>query len=302
MRHRLRVLRRQNVTQVRLAVYTANALCPGGAKRTEKRGPETEEAKERMDQEKVIHAEEMEIDLRELLHQFRQKLLIILAAFLVGGVLTGAVTYFFVKPTYKASSLLYVVSASNDSVVNLSDLQIGTNLTADYEELLLSRPVMESVLRNLKLRETTSVKELREMLSITNKSGTRILEISATTGDPELSADIANEVAELATTWLPAVMECNEPHVAEEAIAPTRRAGPSYVRNTVIGAMVLALLAYGVYVVRYLYDDSIRTEEDMEKYFGLMPLAVIPEENGTAPEEEAAKGNGKRKQGRERKK
>ena len=241
-----------------------------------------------MDQENVIHTEEMEIDLRELLHLLRQKILIILTALLVGGILTSVATYFFIKPTYKASSLLYVVSASNDSVVNLSDLQIGTNLTADYEELLLSRPVMESVLRNLKLRETTSVKELREMLSITNKSGTRILEISATTGDPKLSADIANEVADMAITWLPAVMECNEPHVAEEAVAPTHRAGPSYVRNTVIGALVLALLVYGVYVVRYLYDDSIRTEEDMEKYFGVTPLAIIPEENDNSD------GEGKR--------
>ena len=241
-----------------------------------------------MDQETVNRTDEMEIDLRELFYLFRQKLLIIIAAFVVGGMLAGAATYFLIKPTYKASSLLYVVSASNDSVVNLSDLQIGTNLTADYEELLLSRPVMESVLRNLKLRETTSVKELREMLSITNKSGTRILEISATTGDPKLSADIANEVAELATTWLPAVMECNEPHVAEEAVAPTYRAGPGYVRNTVIGALVLALLVYGVYVVRYLYDDSIRTEEDMEKYFGVTPLAIIPEENDNSD------GEGKR--------
>ena len=90
-----------------------------------------------------------------------------------------------------------MVSASNDSVVNLSDLQIGTNLTADYEELLLSRPVMESVIHNLRLTDTT-VEGLREQIKIVNKSGTRILEISATTEDPALSAKIANEVAELA--------------------------------------------------------------------------------------------------------
>ena len=240
-----------------------------------------------MDQEKVNRTDEMEIDLRELFYLFRQKLLIIIAAFVIGGILAGAATYLFIKPTYKASSLLYVVSASNNSVVNLADLQIGTNLTADYEELLLSRPMMESVIRNLKL-ETVSVNGLRGMLSITNKTGTRILQISATTGDPELSADIANEVAELAVTWLPAVMECNEPHVAEEAVAPTHRAGPSYVRNAVIGALVLALLVYGVYVVRYLYDDSIRTEEDMEKYFGVIPLAIIPEEGDNSD------GEGKR--------
>ena len=240
-----------------------------------------------MDQEKVNRTDEIEIDLRELFYLLKQKLLIVVAAFVIGGILAGAATYVLIKPTYRASSLLYVVSASNNSVVNLADLQIGTNLTADYEELLLSRPMMESVIQNLNLTGV-SANGLRGMLSITNKSGTRILQISATTRDPQLSADIANEVADLAITWLPAVMECNEPHVAEEAVAPTHRAGPSYVRNTVIGALVLALLVYGVYVVRYLYDDSIRTEEDMEKYFGVTPLAIIPEENDNSD------GEGKR--------
>ena len=68
-----------------------------------------------------------------------------------------------------------------------------------------------------------------------------------------------------------------------------------------LGALVLALLVYGVYVVRYLYDDSIRTEEDMEKYFGLMPLAVIPEESANR-DEDGMKPDGKRSQAKERRK
>ena len=241
-----------------------------------------------MDQEKVNRTDEIEIDLRELFYLLKQKLLIVVAAFVIGGILAGAATYVLIKPTYRASSLLYVVSASNNSVVNLADLQIGTNLTADYEELLLSRPMMESVIQNLNLTGV-SANGLRGMLSITNKSGTRILQISATTRDPQLSADIANEVANLAITWLPAVMECNEPHVAEEAIVPTHRAGPSYTRNAILGALVLCLLTYGVFVVQYLYDDSIRTEADMEKFFGVMPLAVIPEEGSALNRDETGR-------------
>lgn len=241
-----------------------------------------------MDQEKVSRTDEIEIDLRELFYLLKQKLLIVVAAFVIGGILAGVGTYLMIKPTYKASSLLYVVSASNNSVVNLADLQIGANLTYDYEELLLSRPVMESVIQNLNLTGM-SAGGLRGMLSISNKSGTRILQISATTGDPQLSADIANEVAQLAITWLPAVMECNEPHVAEEAVAPTYRAGPNYMRNAFVGALVLCLLTYGFFVVRYLYDDSIRTEADMERVFGVMPLAVIPEEGSTFNRSEAGR-------------
>ena len=95
-----------------------------------------------MDQGKVNRTDEIEIDLRELFYLLKQKLLIVVAAFVIGGILAGAATYVLIKPTYRASSLLYVVSASNNSVVNLADLQIGTNLTADYEELLLIRPMM----------------------------------------------------------------------------------------------------------------------------------------------------------------
>ncbi|MGK5436959.1 hypothetical protein ACSNNV_17015, partial [Faecalibacterium prausnitzii] len=46
---------------------------------------------------------------------------------------------------YQASSSIYVVSASNNSIVNLTDLQIGSQLTADYQELMLSRPLRVSV-------------------------------------------------------------------------------------------------------------------------------------------------------------
>ena len=93
-----------------------------------------------------------EIDLLELFYLFRQKLLWILAALVIGGLGVGAFTYFFITPTYEATAKLYIVSASNDSVVNLSDLQIGTSLTADYQELarlLGEKETAENVLLEL---------------------------------------------------------------------------------------------------------------------------------------------------------
>ena len=46
---------------------------------------------------------------------------------------------------------MYVVSASNDSVVDLTDLNIGTSLTSDYEQLMLSYPVLDQVISDLGL-------------------------------------------------------------------------------------------------------------------------------------------------------
>lgn len=237
--------------------------------------------------------EESEIDLVELFYLFRQKLLWILAALVIGGLGVGAFTYFFITPTYEATAKLYIVSASNDSVVNLSDLQIGTSLTADYQELVLSRPMMMSVIQNLDL-EDTSVEDLRKMLTIRNPSGTRILEITATSTDPNQAERIANEMARLAVTWLPETMESNEPNISEEAIVPEKKAAPSYTKNTVIGAVVCAVLCYGFFVVRYLMDDSIRTSDELEKYFGLAPLTSIPEEKLDARKNRGKLTEGKR--------
>ncbi len=223
--------------------------------------------------------EEMEIDLVELFFLFRRRLKEVVISALIVGVLVAAYTFFLVPPKYQATSKLYIVSASNDSVVNLTDLQIASNLTGDYQQLILSRPMMESTIKNLNLENTTA-SQLKEMLSIANPSTTRIITITATTTDPVLSRDIANEVAKLAKSWLPEVMESAEPNIAEDAVVPTHKSSPSLTKNTLIGLIAGAVLCYGFFVVQYLLDDTVTSADDFEKYFGMVPLSSIPEDPG----------------------
>lgn len=234
-----------------------------------------------MDNKDIHSAEqEWEIDLYDLFYLFRQKLINVILAFALGGVLVGAFTFFFITPKFEATAKLYIVSASNDSVVNLSDLQIGASLTADYKELVLSRPMLESVMQNIK-PNVEDIEKLEKMITVSNPSNTRILSITATSTSPQEAKDIANEMARLAVDWLPEVMESNSPNIAEEAIIPEKKASPSYIKNTIIGAFAFAILYYGWVVLQYLNNDTIRSEEEMEKYFGIIPLAAIPEENIT---------------------
>ena len=95
-----------------------------------------------MNEKDLINPAEDEINLAELAMVLVQKLPVIIACAVVGMLVAGLVTYFGIAPKYKATSTLYVVSASNNSVVNLSDLQIGTSLTSDYKTLILTRPMM----------------------------------------------------------------------------------------------------------------------------------------------------------------
>jgi len=58
---------------------------------------------------------------------------------------------------------------------------------------------------------------------------------------------------------------------------PTQKSSPSYAKNTVLGALLGAVLCCGVLLVQYLMKDSFDTPDDVAKYLGVQPLATIPE-------------------------
>ncbi len=219
--------------------------------------------------------DEMEIDLLDLAYMLLDKWHYLLVCLLIGAVLLNAYAFFFIDPTYESTSKLYVVSASDDSVVNLSDLNLGTSLTADYEELMLSYPVLNRVIDKLNLDMTSD--QLKKFYSLNNPSDTRILQITATTTDPQFSMDLAETMAEEAASYLPETMSTLAPNIAQHAKLADHKAGPSYMKYTMIGAILGLILMAGVLIVQYLMDDTIHTAEDMEEYFGLVPLTTIPE-------------------------
>ena len=91
------------------------------------------------------------------------------------------------------------------------------------------------------------------------------------------AADIANDLANRAKDFLPEIMKSEDPIVYESALVPDRKASPSNSRNTIIGALIGAVLMSGWLILRYLMNDTIVTPDDTLKYLGVQPLAVIPE-------------------------
>ena len=221
--------------------------------------------------------QEDEIDLVELFYLLWGHMLQIIVCVIVGGAAAFAYTYFIVTPLYQTTSKMYVASATYNSVVDIYDMQLGSQLALDYQQLILSRPLMEDVAEALEL--DVRPETIASMVSVYNPEETRILTITVTCPDPQLAADLANEIAYQASVHLPRIMESPAPNIYEDALVPEQKTSPSYSRNTLLGAMVLAVVYCGILVVRYLMDDSFTTPEEVNRCFGVQPLAVIPEGN-----------------------
>ena len=217
--------------------------------------------------------DEAEIDLLELGRVLLNKVWMILLCTVVCAVAAFAGTKLTVTPQYTASSVIYILSTST-SITSLTDLQVGSSLTADFIALSKSRPVVESVIEQLDL--DTNYGALVNSISISNPTDTHLLQISATNPDPELAAKIANAMTEAVKEQISEVMNTDKPNTVEEAIVPTVPSSPNVRKNTMMGGLLGAVAAAAVIILLYLLDDTIKNQEDVRKYLQMNTLAAIP--------------------------
>lgn len=217
--------------------------------------------------------QETELDVLELFYYLLEHIKQLVAAVVVGALVMLLVSLFFLTPQYEATSKLYVM-ARNDSAVNLSDLQIGSYLTSDYQEVFKTWEVHEQVLQNLGL--DYEYEELEDMLTITNPSDTRILYITVTSDDPVEATNMANEYANVARNYIYEMMGTEEPSLFSVALEPLEPVSPRKMLNTVLGALVAGLIMAAILVVRFIRDDKIKTADDITNYIGIPTLAIVP--------------------------
>lgn len=234
-------------------------------------------------EEQQINNDEIEIDLLELVRVLVRKIWIIILCLVIGAGAAGAVTAFAITPQYEASSMIYILSKTT-SVTSAMDLQLSKQLTVDFETLGKSRPVIEAVIKDLKLDYT--YEEMLDMVTVENPTETSILKMTVQNPDPKLAADISNAMSEATASRIAEVMVTDKPSKVEDAVVPTKPVSPSMKKNILIGGLAAALVAAAVIVVMFLLDDTIKTEEDVKKYLNLNTLAALPIEkkkkNGNA--------------------
>ena len=223
---------------------------------------------------KTHEEDEIEIDLRELFFALKKRILIILAALVAGAVIAGAYTKLLITPVYSATSTMLVLTKET-TLASLADLQIGSQLTGDYSILITSRTVLEDVIDELGL--DMDYRTLRANVSINNPSDTRILELTVTNLDPQMAKKIVDTLAKVSSEFIGDQMEIVGPKIIEEGEVPAAQTSPSLKKNVMVGALAGFVLAAGVVVLMTILNDTIKSEDDIEKYLGIPTLANIPD-------------------------
>ena len=148
-----------------------------------------------------------ELDIIEVLYALKKRIKYIVISVVVCALAGLLYSKFVVVPMYK-SSTTFVLSKSTDEKDNVSkennassqaitqsDITLNSNLVSTYSEIIKSKTIAKEVINSLGL--DTTISEFTSNVTVTSKDDTELIEITVSNPDPNLSADIANSLAEV---------------------------------------------------------------------------------------------------------
>lgn len=219
-----------------------------------------------------------EIDLKELIGIFWKKkstIILLTAIFMVIGFIYSS---FIVVPKYQSSTkLILAQAASNDNTtigITSTDINLNSKLVSTYSTIVKSDGVIRKVISNLGIDD--SEEDIRKNVSVTAEEGTEIIKITVTNTEPEKAEKIANEMATVFMARVKELYNLDNVQTLDPAEANNVPANINHTKTIIIFGIIGFILAIGYIFILFMLDNSIKTQEDVEKVTHVPVLASIP--------------------------
>lgn len=224
----------------------------------------------------------VEIDLLQLLGIVLKNIITYIIICMVCVTTAFCITKFLMKETFTATAKLIVVQKSDSSsqqTLTYSDQQLSQKLASTYSQIIMSEAISDPVISNLDLFNKYEINSEKygKIVKVSSANNTEVMNVSVTTNDPKLSADIANEVVEVFEDKIYDIMQIENVTTLTDAKIPTKKSGPSTMKNVAIGGLIGMMICGILAVIELLTDTKVKTEEEVKKIFDYPIIGSIPE-------------------------
>ncbi|MBO5212210.1 MAG: hypothetical protein J6B60_01590 [Clostridia bacterium] len=252
--------------------------------------------------------DETEIDIRDVGNYLFGKIWIIALATVCLALFAFLFTSLFVTPTYSSTAKRIVVGSSIQNSAS-AQIQTGTSIAKESEEIVKSVKFCSEVAAILNDTDPSTAplvpdtdKSFREyygkdityseILSAVSvdikEEDSFIVSFTAITVDPRVSAVIANTISDHYAAFLKTLEFEDDDYgyvsslkfsteIIEYANVSSTPTSSNMIRNTLIAAAVGLVLSCAVLIVIFIFDDKIKTPDDIQNRLKLNVLGVIPE-------------------------
>jgi capsular polysaccharide biosynthesis protein len=217
-----------------------------------------------------------EISLVDLFKILRSNFWLIFILTAIFGILAAVYAFVLVNPKYKSEAYVLVQVQVESTTGSGFDLVNASRLLESAKELMAMPVVLTEVIENLGL-DITPV-QLQRNLSVKSSTTSYFINISYISEDPEEAKLIVNEVINEAIKFADANLLILEENIIRTSFAEDGvYDSPNKLLYTVIGLMLGGILGVGLAFLKEMFNNTFRTKEQLEAYFGIQVLGVIPE-------------------------
>ena len=229
--------------------------------------------------ENMHQREEVEIEFRQLAAVvWKRKWLVILVS-LLSAVVAFFGTHFLITPKYESSAMFYVNNSTfsvGDAVsISSGDISASKSLVESYIVILHTRETLEEVISRSGVE--VSYEDLDEMVTAASVNSTEIFRIVVTTTDPREAELLADAIAEVLPERIGRIIDGSSAKIVDAAVLPSEPCAPRKLQNTAIGLLLGAGIIISLIVLRELFNNSIRSEEDIAAVCKYPILASVPD-------------------------
>lgn len=216
------------------------------------------------------------ISLREIIDTLKKRLWLIIGITMAAVALSAAASYFLLTPTYDASTQILVnQSAEEGQHYTSGELQTNIDLINTYNVIITSPAILEPTLEELGLDRSQG--SLRNQISVSAEGDSQVVLVTVEDEDPALAVQIANTLALVFQRDIVDIMSVDNVSIlasAELGEEPSP-VSPNPTLNMAIAFVVGLMAAVGLAFLLEFLDNTIKTEEDVEKHLQIPVLASI---------------------------
>ena len=217
------------------------------------------------------------MELREYFQIVKKRWLLVVVITLLASLISALISYFFIKPTYKADISVIIGSTSSageETGQSYNDVLMYQKIVQSYTEIAKTRLVAEDVIDSLDLDMSST--QLINMISVSVKSNTEILNITVKADEAALARNIANQYAKSLKKVSMDIRKIDNVQLMDDAVLPTSPDSPRPLLNIAIAFFLGLMLSIGIiFLIEYL-DSTIKSQDELEKMFNLPVLGSIP--------------------------
>ena len=218
------------------------------------------------------------IDLREYFTIIKKRFWIIILTTAIGVGISIAMVNLNKVQLYQAKTtmIVNVEKNENQSMLTSDQISAGQKLAVLYGEIIKSRAVLQPVIEKLNLEMTPQ--QLAGMISVSQVNETHIMNLSVTDTDPDRAKNIANTIPGVFTEEVKRTIKANGVEVLDPSLGGYPIASNSSNKVLIAGVVGVMIGLFIIFLIEFL-DNKVKTPQDMEKYFNIPVLGVIPNEN-----------------------